>query len=329
MIHLLMTQDDLLNLRFSYSPLFELITSYRLLHCPHYAPTYERWVNETHSILHEVDLPYMEDILLCWSYVPDFLTQTPLKRNLTLEDELAQVFDTPPDVIRADMEALVSEFDTSIIRQLMLMYPKETLLCLLDELRLYWQLVLEAHWSQITHILEGDMLHHGRVMALDGAQTMLDNLTQKTMYCADTQALQLKKENKHLVHQLRGQGLQLLPGMFTMPEHAMWMINPRYRPLVLYDARGAGMWKQSLPESNPSLELALGAGRARVLVALIMPRNTGELARLLEISAGAVSQHLSRLNQAGLVTSRRVGKRVFYQLTDRGENLIALFDATP
>jgi DNA-binding MarR family transcriptional regulator len=56
-----------------------------------------------------------------------------------------------------------------------------------------------------------------------------------------------------------------------------------------------------------------------------MPMNTGEIAQRLQITAGAASQHLSRLNQAGLVEPHRSGKRVYYHLTSRGEKLLALF----
>ncbi len=332
MIHLFVTQDDLLKIRFSYSPLLELICSYRAL----YSKTsicalgyHTEWTHESRRVLSDVELPYLESLVNFKGYIPDFLTPTPVTRNLTLEDEIACVLETPIEVIREDVQVLIDMHGSSTIRQFVMAYPRESLFCIVDELRLYWKRVLEPHWSQIISILEGDMLHHGRIMALDGAQTMLEKLTPSVRYYADDRELQLQKDTYNRVYHLDGQGIQFLPGMFISPEHVTWMINPRYRPLVMYSARGAGMWKQSVPESNESLELALGAGRARVLIALILPRNTGELARLLDISSGAVSQHLARLHQAGLVEPRRVGKRVFYHLTDRGENLIALFNVTP
>jgi DNA-binding transcriptional ArsR family regulator len=72
--------------------------------------------------------------------------------------------------------------------------------------------------------------------------------------------------------------------------------------------------------------MALGAGRARVLETLRTPASTGEIAQKLGVSSGAVSQILSRLAQADLVESHRVGKRVYYHLTRRGEELIVLFE---
>ena len=43
-------------------------------------------------------------------------------------------------------------------------------------------------------------------------------------------------------------------------------------------------------------------------------RSTGELAAALAMSAPAISRHLSILEGAGLVTSRRDGQRVLYAL---------------
>ncbi len=47
----------------------------------------------------------------------------------------------------------------------------------------------------------------------------------------------------------------------------------------------------------------------------------------LGLTAGAVSQHLGRLKEAGLVEPLRQGRRVFYRLTSRGEQLVGLFDS--
>jgi ArsR family transcriptional regulator len=44
---------------------------------------------------------------------------------------------------------------------------------------------------------------------------------------------------------------------------------------------------------------------------------TSELAERFQMSAPSMSRHLSVLENAGLVTSRRAGQRVFYQLNPR------------
>jgi DNA-binding transcriptional ArsR family regulator len=47
------------------------------------------------------------------------------------------------------------------------------------------------------------------------------------------------------------------------------------------------------------------------------PRNVTQLISNCGLSQSAVSQHLEKLRQAGLVSSRRDGKEIFYQLTSK------------
>jgi len=48
------------------------------------------------------------------------------------------------------------------------------------------------------------------------------------------------------------------------------------------------------------------------------PRSVGELASSLPVSQPAVSQHLRRLREAGLVAERRVGTRHYFHATPEG-----------
>ena len=78
-----------------------------------------------------------------------------------------------------------------------------------------------------------------------------------------------------------------------------------------------GAWHREPIRADESLALTLGAVRARLLQALVTPSNTGELAQKLNVTAGAVSQHLGRLSEAGLVNSYRNGRWVYHHLTYR------------
>ena len=59
-----------------------------------------------------------------------------------------------------------------------------------------------------------------------------------------------------------------------------------------------------------------------------VPTTTTELARQLDFAPAAVSAHLSRLKDAGLVEPHRNGKRVYYRLSCAGESLLEIFDET-
>ena len=76
------------------------------------------------------------------------------------------------------------------------------------------------------------------------------------------------------------------------------------------------------PATGPDPVAALlGRTRAAVLRALTTPRSTGELAVALGISPAGASQHAGVLRAAGLVASRRDGRRVRHAVTALGEML--------
>ncbi|MBZ0275313.1 MAG: ArsR family transcriptional regulator [Anaerolineae bacterium] len=331
-IHL--TPDDLAALRFAYSPLVELSTSYRTLYMPHAPAHYLRWIEDVRRALHGVDLPYMTALLSGPRYIPDFLTPTPLTTRHTIEDEIATLAATTPDMLRKNVQVLLDEDtqahgQTAELRQYFMAYPVESLLCLVDELRLYWRRVLEPHWSRMKTVLDGDILYKARRLAVDGPGGLFSDFHPEITY--QPGVIQMEKPYSKawciIDIKLDGQGLQLVPSIFAASK-IHWQIVPEWHPMLIYTPRGAGLWRQEAPEPDQSLALLLGAGRAQVLQELTTPANTGELARKLSITAGAVSQHLSRLNQAGLVEPHRSGKVVFYHLTPRGQQLLMLFDAT-
>ncbi len=48
---------------------------------------------------------------------------------------------------------------------------------------------------------------------------------------------------------------------------------------------------------------------------LTKPHSVGELAEVTDMAPAAVSQHLNHMRAHGLVTNRREGRRVFYEVT--------------
>ena len=73
MITFMVTPEDLLNLRFAYSPMFEVVGSFRVLKrtdlCANH---FGQWADSARRALQDIELPYMTDIMRCNRYVPDF-----------------------------------------------------------------------------------------------------------------------------------------------------------------------------------------------------------------------------------------------------------------
>jgi DNA-binding transcriptional ArsR family regulator len=326
MITLHITSDDLVKLRFAYRPLLEIPFSYRVLINPEYQSPHLRWVEEAQRTLHSVNLPYLAALVTPDSlYIPHFLTPTPTNNHGSIEDDLEQLSATPDEVIRRYTLALIEQDGDSEIRRFFVVHPHEAMACLVEELHLYWQRTLAHYWPRMISVLEGDILYRGRLLALEGPGSLVADLHPAMTY----QNQQIQIRSNHRSHtcdvefQLEGEGIQLVPLVFS-GERRMQIV-PEWQPRLSFPVRGTGLYSRETRASKP-LEQALGAARARVLQILTTPATTGEVAFKARITAGTASVHLSRLTKAGLVEPHRSGVRVYYRLTRRGEELIALFE---
>jgi DNA-binding transcriptional ArsR family regulator len=329
MISLYLEKDDLKNIRFAYSPLTELVTSFKVFTHGERHGMHRGWLDEAERALHGIDLPYMRAMMGTHRYIADFVTPTPEAPVRDFEIALEEVRQTPPEIVRESASIMIETHGDSEARQHFMVYPTDALDCLAQEMSLYWRATLAQHWDRIRTVLDNDILFHARRQALEGTETMFSGLSDGFRY--QQGALQIVKEfSCHQIahaHSLEGEGIQFVPAVFMNGGHGvMWMVAPHWRPLILYGARGAGLWyRRDQPEPEQALRAAFGDARAGLLAALQRPGHTTELAQRLCVTSGAVSQQLSKLAEAGLVNSHRSGYRVYYRLSERGEQLMALF----
>ena len=336
MIILNLTPSDLVEMRFAYSPLLEISLSRRMMLHAHPQIGYGRWLDEAFHALHGITLPYMDALLESPHFIVDFLTPTPAITGQTIDDELEILRHTDAATIRANIHRLL-EYHRAHCDKAPDYVPRMDILCeylesptssverLIGELRLYWNLTLAHHWSRLTAILDGDVLHRARQMALYGAESVLQELHPEVFYEDGKIVLHKGYRGKQPAeYDLNGKGLQLVPIMFAA-EKFYWQVTEPYLPMLIYGPRGIGNWSGNPTPNNESLEVVMGVGRARILQTLRTPANTGEMATRLQLTAGAVSQHLNKLREAGLVEPHRSGRRVYYHLTERGEQLLTLF----
>jgi DNA-binding transcriptional ArsR family regulator len=321
---------DLENIRFAYSPLLEAVFSYMLLSRkrPELRHINPRWGDEADRALYGIDFPYMDALIPTKGYIADFITPTPVEPQTDMDAALVEVLATPPEIVRKFVQYTIDTHENSETRQHFMTYPAESLYCLTEELRLYWQRTLAHHWSRIRTVLDNDILFRARAQALTGAEQMTNDLSDDLSY--RTLKLLICKSEWGKVcglydDVLRGDGIQFVPSVFK-DNHVSWQTVPEYLPMVIYGARGGGLWyQQEQPEPEHTLRAAFGDARAALLAALSVPAHTAELAQKLGITSGAVSQQLAKLGDAGLVESHRSSYHVFYRLSERGEKLMTLF----
>ena len=311
-------------LRFAYSPLIELTISYQHLRKPQGQTALYRWVEEAHENLQNIALPYMDAVILPHKYIADFLTPTPTQVYDNIEDEFERVRKTPDDVMRKNIKFIIEIDDSSLIRERFLTNPREALECLIEELRYYWTHVLAGYWPRINAILENDLLYRARQHAVEGPESLFGSLDNTLSFAIEQQKLvySIQKSNECKLIPTN-ENLQLVPSIFS--GRIMHQFTPEWTPMIIYTARGHGLWQQARAEPEEALRTLIGDSRSRILQLLVNPMNTGELAHAMQMTSGAISQHLGRLSQAGMVESLRSGNRVYYRLSQKGEALLALF----
>jgi DNA-binding transcriptional ArsR family regulator len=322
-------QKDLENIRFAYSPLTELVMSYEVFNGKHQASHLNAWLDEARRAMHGVDMPYMDALMSQKYYIADFVTPTPMASIRDIHDDFAHLYDTSDNVIRSNVQHISALHGESEIRNQFLAQPRETLDCLLGEMQLYWRLTLAHHWGRIQTVLENDILYQARQQALNGVDAMITDLSPDMHYNQAQIIIDKnycgKPEELHIY--LEGCGLQLVPNLF-LNSRVSWQITDEFFPMLIYAARGAGLWYQAdIPDPEAQLRAAFGDMRAKLLHTLQTPAHTGELAFKLGVTSGAISQQLNKLAEAGLVDASRSGYRVLYRLSLRGEKLVELFTA--
>ncbi len=81
------------------------------------------------------------------------------------------------------------------------------------------------------------------------------------------------------------------------------------------DDKGAAAMTAHADTASRLLKSIANAQRLRILCLLAAgERNVGELNELLDLSQSALSQHLARLREDGLVATRRAAQTIHYRL---------------
>lgn len=330
-----LSTEDLTKVRLSPSPLWETLTSFGALMRPEDHAVHAPWVSRARRALRGVDLSPMAAATGVGGRCPDYLSPPPDASRPSFGEELEVLRATPPEVVHAEVRALMREEGALLDRlpserDRMLRVsedPDGALRRLVDALGRYHELTIAPYWPRIRELLNRDVLRRAHALALGGPEALLSGLAPWVTLRGGS--LELDGAREALVEPA-GRGITLVPCAFSGPGVPV-LTGPRYRPTLAYAPRGvARLWTSSPPAPNGSaLGAALGAGRAAVLKGLAAPATTTGLARELRLSPATVSAHLSRLKAAGLVEPRRGGRKVYYHLSGAGESLLGVFGELP
>jgi DNA-binding transcriptional ArsR family regulator len=316
--------SDLVQMRFARSPMWEVGPSNRLLRSGSAHPVHRAWAEQVRPRLASagLDRGWLAELIPPRGYVPDFLNPAPAVPAPTLADELARIQAAPTGRVRQDLDRLKSERGR-LGPRLTRLYadPPAHLPRVTEEIEAYWELALAPYWSRIRAVLDADVFHRARQVAEQGASRLLSDLHPSVSWTDD--ALRLARRQRPLSRSAAGQGLVLIPSVFTGPE-LFTLVSPPDPPQLAYPARGTGtLWRPRSVTGTAALAAVLGRSRTLLLAELETPASTTELSRRTGLSPAGVSQCLTALRDAGLVSAHRAGRSVLYARTAAAESLLA------
>jgi DNA-binding transcriptional ArsR family regulator len=313
--------DLLGHTRFAFSPIAEVASALHLLACPQPAGVHHPWVREARESTVDVDLPLLTALVPPSRFLPDFLFQPAYSPQTTFEAQLKTLEEGGIGPVVRDLREVWEDRPMPDRLRDLLERGDSGLRELSAQLWTFWQRAIEPYWPRICAVLEDDVAHRAGRLVSGGLYDLLAGLHEQTSV-SDGELLIDKP--LHSCHRFDGTELVLVPSVFTYP--GLIVLHDDAGSFALtYGARGVGRtWEGLAGETGEADHLAalLGRTRAAILARLSVPMTTSQLAAELEQSLGTVSEHLGRLRTSGLLTSWRVGRRVYYRQTPLAATLV-------
>jgi DNA-binding transcriptional ArsR family regulator len=270
------------------------------------------WTARTRVALRPVMRPFL-DLCRGSRWTPDFLT--PLGHGPYLDDELGEVLATPAAVVGAELRPQIESGQLhERVRPLAAGDPA-AIRALGVAIRAFHAVAVEPYWTEIVAAIQADRTSRGAMIVDLGIEEALRRLSPFLRWQADTLSyecpagadIHLKPDGRGVV--LVPSYLRVQPGFLDLGHGSVVLAYPiERRPEAL--------------TTSKTLADLLGRTRAAVLGAVNGARNTTDLARVVGISLGSVSQHTAVLRSAGLITTNRIGSAVLHSQTPLGRSLV-------
>jgi DNA-binding transcriptional ArsR family regulator len=169
-------------------------------------------------------------------------------------------------------------------------------------------------WGRVQHQLAADARHKTDLLARHGLADALAAISPAITLDAQRQRIVIDKLQDNTTS-AAGTGVTFSPTVFGRP-HLLVVHARGWRPVVQYPAAESGLpHPVSLDVVQQRLEALAHPVRMRLCRTLARgPHTTGELAEAWQLTAPEVSRHLAVLKKAGLISTRRRGRYVLYQL---------------
>jgi DNA-binding transcriptional ArsR family regulator len=312
--------EDVLGVRFAWSPLWETMHAVRTFYDPRTRPYHQGWHRLVADRAARIDLEPLAAVQPLRGFVPDFLTPPPRTPSPRVRDQLAEVRATPVAQVESELRRCSESPLGRRYAQLIdafLAEPATARDVLASRLHEAWRELVAPFWIRIRDLLDRDIQERSRQLARYGLRHVLDDLHPRVRWTA--KGLSVGDGGRAVVN-VGERGLVLMPSAYLWPAVAAVVDEP-WLPTISYPALGVGeLW--NAPTAPPeALARLIGRTRALVLASLDRPASTQVVAAQLGLSPAGASGHLVALRDAGLLTAARHGHEVRYRRTALGTSL--------
>lgn len=313
--------EDILGVRFAWSPLWETMHAVRSFYDPRARPYHQGWHQLVADRATRIDTEPLAALMPLRGYTPDFLTPPPRSSAPRVRDQLAEIRATPAAQVESELLQSRQNRNDERRSQIIESYlrdPARARDFLADRLHEVWRELVAPFWIRIRDLLDSDIQERSRQLARHGLRRVLDDLHPRIRWTS--RGLSVRDGGRATVT-VGDRGLVLMPSAYIWPAVAAIADEP-WQPTIAYPARGvAELW--SAPTAPPeALARLIGRTRALVLASLDRPASTQVVAAQLGLSPAGASGHLVALRDAGLLTAARHGHEVRYRRTVLGSSLV-------
>jgi len=313
--------DDISAVRFGVSPGHELAHAIRTLLRPHDHPLAWGWLRAVSDRVPERDASLLRLVIGRDGYLPDVLTSSPAW-DLTPDEEFLRIRAAAPDAVRVDLRKRAVRSSGAEQDALLRLAddPLRARAMIADAAAAFWAAALDPFWTRMVRLLHADIGSRSRRLAREGLAGVFGELNEAVTWDGDRVRLRTWFHAEEVDG--AGRGLVLVPSIFG--RRCAAVTQPPAQPALFYPALGVSeVWHRGGEERAESLAGLLGPGRARVFLAVAEPCSTTEAADLARVSLATASHHLAALREAGLIVSRRDGRRMMHVRTPLGDGLAA------
>src|SRR5215469_1990204 len=312
--------EDLLAVRFAWSPLWETMHAVRSFYDPRARPYHQGWHQLVADRAARLDLEPLAALMPLRGYIPDFLTPPPRTSAPRVRDQLADVRATPAVQVESELLQCSQNRNDDRDSQIIESYlddPAAARDFLAGRMHEVWRELVAPFWIRIRDLLDRDIQERTRQLAQHGLRRVLDELHPRIRWTST--GLSVRDGGRSVVS-VGERGIVLMPSAYVWPAVAAVVDEP-WQHTIAYPALGvAELW--SSPTVPPeALGRLLGRTRALVLASLERPASTQVVAAQLGLSPAGASGHLIALRDAGLLTTTRHGHEVLYKRTALGTSL--------